>query len=504
MTSVDPTAARTASTGPAAVAREESLERAFIDAFGSHADLLVLAERFRASGHALALVGGCVRDVLLPAGWSGDLDLTTDARPDQIARLLSGWAEAIWEIGAAFGTVGARRGGQTYEVTTYRSDVYRGDSRKPQVVFGSDLICDLSRRDFTVNAMAVRLPDLALVDPFGGVRDLHEGWLRTPIEPEVSFADDPLRMMRAARFVSQLGLRARTEVSEAMTSMADRIGIVSAERVGEEFRRLLLGRDPRSGLALLVTTGLAERVIPELPALRLHTDEHLRHKDIYEHTLTVLEQAIERETDHFPVSGPDLTLRLAALLHDIAKPATRRVEADGSVTFHHHEVVGSRMARRRLQALRYPTALIDDVCLLIELHLRFHGYREGAWTDSAVRRYVRDAGDQLIRLHKLTRADCTTRNARKAARLRAAYDELERRIDILATVEEMNAIRPDLDGRQIMEILGVPPGPIVGRAYRHLLDLRLERGPLPATEVTAALLQWWGEQPEAPAPGTPG
>lgn len=454
--------------------------------------LFDLANRFSDAGQELVLVGGCVRDVFCPTpGRLSDIDLATDAPPAQITRLLTGWADAVWQIGAAYGTVGARRAGQTVEITTYRSDVYHEDSRKPTVVFGTDLIRDLSRRDFTVNAMAVRLPSLELVDPHHGLADLHEGWLRTPVAPEVSFGDDPLRMMRAARFVSQLGLRAHPEVRAAMSRMAERITIVSAERIGEEFRRLLLGRDPRSGLELLTETTLAEYVLPELPALQLQTDEHFRHKDIYEHTLTVLEQAIERESDHHPTCGPDLALRLAALLHDIAKPATRRVESDGAVSFHHHEVVGSRMARKRLTALRYPTALIDEVCLLIELHLRFHGYRDGAWTDSAVRRYVRDAGDQLIRLHKLTRADCTTRNPRKAARLRSAYDALERRIDELATTEQMNAIRPDLDGRAIMEILGIPPGPAVGAAYRFLLDRRLEQGPSTEAEATTALLAWW-------------
>jgi poly(A) polymerase len=450
-----------------------------------------LGERFAAAGEELFLVGGPVRDALLTRV-NADLDLTTSARPEVTERLVSGWADAVWDMGRDFGTIGCRKGGWTIEITTYRSDRYDASSRKPEVAYGDSIQGDLLRRDFTVNAMAVALtgPDWRFVDPYGGLVDLAHRVLRTPGRPEDSFSDDPLRMMRAARFAAQLNFSVAPEVVEAMTTMADRIGIVSAERVRDELVKLVGAPHPRRGLTLLVDTGIAERVLPELPALALERDEHHRHKDVYEHTLTVLEQAIAME-DRLPSGGPDLVTRLAALMHDVGKPRTRRFQPDGTVTFHHHDVVGAKMTRRRMRALRFPNDDTDAVCLLVELHLRFHGYGAGEWTDSAVRRYVRDAGGQLARLHVLTRADCTTRNRRKAERLRRAYDDLEARIAELAEQEELDAIRPDLDGNQIMAILGIGPGPEVGRAYRHLLELRMDRGPLPPGEAEAALRAWW-------------
>ncbi len=455
-----------------------------------------IGERFTEAGHELALVGGPVRDVLLGRfGPEQDLDFTTDARPERILGILEGWADAVWDVGIRFGTVGARKNGRELEITTYRTETYDPDSRKPEVEFGDSLEGDLHRRDFTVNAMAMRLPMMEFVDPFKGVSDLAAGILRTPSTPTQSFDDDPLRMMRAARFSSQLQFEIDDDVLAAMTAMAERITIVSAERVREEFMKLVMSDHPRRGLRVLVDTGLAEYVLPELPLLQLEEDEHHHHKDVYEHTLTVLEQAMELETSHEPASGPDPVLRLAALLHDIGKPRTRKFEDGGRVSFHHHEVVGARMTKKRMQALRFSNEMIDDVSTLVELHLRFHGYGTGEWTDSAVRRYVRDAGDQLVRLHKLTRADSTTRNKRRAAALQRAYDSLEERIAVLAEQEEMAAVRPDLNGAAIMAILGIPPGPLVGKAYNFLLELRLDQGPLSTEEATAALLTWWSSQP---------
>jgi poly(A) polymerase len=424
-------------------------------------------------------------------GVAHDLDLTTDARPERIEHLVRGWADHVWDVGMKFGTVGARKDDLTLEITTYRSESYGADSRKPEVTFGDTLAGDLARRDFTINAMAVRLPSLEFVDLHDGMRDLGDRILRTPIAPQESFGDDPLRMMRAARFVSQLGFTIAPDVLTAMREMAARLEIVSAERIRDELSKLLLGARPRLGLAVLVETGLAAYVLPELPGLQLEIDEHHRHKDVYEHSLIVMEQAIDLETSHEPASGPDLVLRLAALLHDIGKPKTRRFESDGGVSFHHHEVVGARMVRKRLTALRYPNEVVDDVGKLTELHLRFHGYGTGEWTDSAVRRYVRDAGDQITRLHKLTRADCTTRNRKRALALQAAYDSLEERIEVLAAQEQLDAIRPDLDGNQIMEILGIPPGREVGAAYNFMLELRLDRGPLGEDEAERELRAWW-------------
>jgi poly(A) polymerase len=449
-----------------------------------------LGERFAAAGHEIALVGGSVRDALLDRFDDTDLDFTTSAHPDEIESSLAGWSDAQWDIGRSFGTIGARRGRWRLEITTYRSDVYALTSRKPDVHFGETLEGDLGRRDFTVNALAVRLPSAELVDPFGGQSDLRERTLRTPATPEESFSDDPLRMLRAARFVSQLNFSVRPELVGTMRKLASRIDVVSAERVRDELCKLILAPHPRLGLMLLVETGLADIVLPELPALRLELDEHHRHKDVYEHTLTVLDQAISME-EKLRGGGPDLITRLAALLHDIGKPRTRRFSPDGSVTFHHHDVVGEKLAARRLSALRFPKGDVAAVARLVGLHLRFHGYGSGEWTDSAVRRYVRDAGPLLDRLHVLTRADCTTRNARKAAQLRRSYDNLEARIASLAEAEELAAIRPDLDGSQIMQVLGIAPGPVVGEAYRFLLELRMDRGPLGPDKARAELLDWW-------------
>ncbi|MFS4091824.1 CCA tRNA nucleotidyltransferase [Streptomyces sp. AF1A] len=447
-----------------------------------------LARRFQEAGFSLALVGGSVRDALL-GRLGNDLDFTTDARPEDVLKIVRPWADAVWEVGIAFGTVGAHKGGYQIEITTYRSESYDRTSRKPEVSYGDSVEEDLVRRDFTVNAMAVALPGKEFIDPHGGLKDLAAGVLRTPGTPEESFSDDPLRMMRAARFAAQLNFEVAPEVVTAMTDMADRIEIVSAERVRDELNKLILSAHPRKGLTLLVDSGLAAHVLPELPALRLESDEHHRHKDVYEHTLIVLEQAIALEED-----GPDLTLRLAALLHDIGKPRTRRFEKDGRVSFHHHEVVGAKMTKKRMTALKYSNELVKDVSRLVELHLRFHGYGTGEWTDSAVRRYVRDAGPLLDRLHKLTRSDCTTRNKRKAVALSRAYDGLEERIAQLQEQEELDAIRPDLDGNQIMEILGVGPGPVVGKAYKHMLELRLEHGPMEYDAAVGALKEWWAQQ----------
>jgi poly(A) polymerase len=450
-----------------------------------------LGELFRAADHELHLVGGPVRDALLGRTVS-DLDLTTTARPEETEQLVAGWADAVWDIGRAFGTIGLRRGDWHVEITTYRSEAYDPSSRKPEVNYGDTLEGDLLRRDFTVNAMAIAVPDRTFFDPFGGIVDLAHRQLRTPGRPEDSFSDDPLRMMRAARFAAQLGFEVAPEVVSAMTAMAGRIGIISAERVRDELVKLVCAPHPRRGLTLLVETGLAGHVLPELPALVLERDEHHRHKDVYEHSLTVLEQAIAQE-DRLG-GGPDFVVRFAALMHDVGKPRTRRFLGDGSVTFHHHDVVGAKLTRSRMKELRFSGDDTDAVSRLVELHLRFHGYGEGDWTDSAVRRYVRDAGDQLERLHILTRADCTTRNRRKAERLRRTYDELESRIARLSEQEELAAIRPDLDGNAIMRVLGIPPGREVGAAYSFLLELRMEEGPLGEGEAARRLLAWWAER----------
>ena len=421
---------------------------------------------------------------------SGDLDFTTDARPPVVLAVLEGWADAVWETGIAFGTVGARRAGATVEITTFRADAYDRVSRNPVVAFGESIADDLVRRDFTVNAMAVELTgdEPGFIDPHGGLAALAAGVLDTPATPEESFADDPLRMLRAARFVAQLGFTPAPRVVAAMTAMAGELARITAERVQAELTKLVCGTYPRRGIELLVDTGLAEYVLPEVPAMRLAIDEHMQHKDVYTHSLVVLEQAIDRETD-----GPDLVLRLAALLHDVGKPDTRRKEPDGRVSFHHHEVVGAKMVRRRLRELRYPKVVIDEVGQLVYLHLRFHGYGTGEWTDSAVRRYVTDAGPLLDRLHALVRSDCTTRNRRRAAALQRSYDSLEERIAALRAKEQLEAIRPDLDGNAIMQLLGIGPGPLVGQAYKHLLALRMERGPLTHEQAEAELRAWAAE-----------
>nr|WP_249424057.1 CCA tRNA nucleotidyltransferase [Nocardioides coralli] len=447
-----------------------------------------LGSRFAEAGEDLHLVGGPVRDALLGRRVS-DLDLTTSAAPETTERLLLGWADAVWDVGRDYGTIGCRKGEWQLEITTYRSESYDPASRKPDVAFGDSLAGDLGRRDFTVNAMAISIPDRTFEDPHGGVVDLAQQQLRTPGTPEDSFSDDPLRMMRAARFAAQLGFTVAPDVVAAMAAMADRIGIISAERVREELVKLVCAPHPRLGLTLLVETRLADRVLPELPALALERDEHHRHKDVYEHTLTVLEQAIDLE--HRLDERPDFVVRFAALMHDVGKPRTRRFLPDGSVTFHHHDVVGAKLTRKRMRALRFSGDQTEAVSALVELHLRFHGYGEGEWTDSAVRRYVRDAGEQLERLHILTRADCTTRNRRKAERLRRTYDELEERIARLAEEEELAAMRPDLDGNQIMALLGIGPGREVGEAYRFLLDLRIDEGPLGEEEAGRRLRAWW-------------
>ncbi|MEU8267813.1 CCA tRNA nucleotidyltransferase [Sphaerisporangium sp. NPDC049002] len=462
-----------------------SQQRAVIDLFRRIAPVAdELGELFATHGHELAVVGGSVRDVFL-GRIGNDLDLTTDARPERVLEMVKGWADSIWTIGIDFGTVGVRKGSWVLEITTYRSESYDPKSRKPEVVYGETLEADLERRDFAINAMAVRLPGHEFVDPYGGLSDLAAKVLRTPGTPEASFDDDPLRMLRAARFASQLGFAVDPPVVAAMTSMADRIEIVSAERIRDELDKLICGEHPREGLGLLVDTGLAAHVLPELPKLRLEIDEHHRHKDVYEHTLIVLEQAIALEA-----AGADRVLRWAALLHDIGKPKTRRFEEAGRVSFHHHEVVGAQMTKKRLAELRFPKDVVADVSRLVELHLRFHGYGTGEWTDSAVRRYVRDAGHLVERLHKLTRADCTTRNKRKAQELSRTYDDLEERIARLADEEELAKMRPELDGNEIQKILGVGPGPVVGKAYKFLLEMRLDEGVVGKEAATAALVEW--------------
>ncbi|MDM7892262.1 CCA tRNA nucleotidyltransferase [Curtobacterium caseinilyticum] len=469
----------------------QAVER--LDALASTEPVALLARAFADAGHELALVGGPVRDAFLGRPVT-DLDFTTDADPDQTLRIVEPIASATWDVGRQFGTIAARIRGEQVEITTYRSDVYDGETRKPEVAFGDTIEDDLLRRDFTVNAMALRLPQRELVDVHGGVEDLLAERLRTPQAATVSFRDDPLRMMRAARFTSQLGFTVSDEVRAAMTELADSIDIVSAERVRDEFVKLLATSEPVAGIRLLVDTGLAERFLPELPAMRLEIDEHHHHKDVYEHSLTVLTQAIGYEAERHAGEVPDTVLRLAALLHDIGKPATRKLEPGGAVSFHHHDLVGAKLAKKRLRALRFDNDTIAAVARLIELHLRFFGYTEGAWTDSAVRRYVRDAGPLLERLHELTRSDVTTRNRRKADRLGFAYDDLEDRIAALAAQEELDSIRPDLTGDDIMRILDIAPGRAVGEAYRFLLEVRMDEGPLGEDEAAARLRAWWAER----------
>ena len=448
----------------------------------------VLGGAFDAAGEELSLVGGPVRDAIL-GRVALDLDFTTSADPDKILKIVKPLASATWDVGREFGTIAAQIGDHKIEITSYRADSYDKDSRKPTVEFGDNLEDDLKRRDFTVNAMALRLPSKTFVDPHQGLRDLMLETLRTPAAPEISFSDDPLRMMRAARFTSQLGFELDPAAFTAMRDMASRIEIISAERVRDELSKLLISKNPQPGLELLVESGIAELVLPELPALRLEVDEHHHHKDVYQHSLTVVAQAISLEPQYGFDS--DLILRLAALLHDIGKPATRKLEQGGSVTFHHHDVVGAKLAKKRLIALRFDNDTIKAVCRLIELHLRFFGYSDQQWSDSAVRRYVRDADDQLKRLHILTRADVTTRNQRKADRLAHAYDDLEARIKVLAEQEQLDAMRPDLDGEEIMQLLGIKPGREVGQAYNFLLELRLDEGAIGKDEAKKRLLEWW-------------
>ena len=451
-----------------------------------------LASLFKSAGYKLALVGGPVRDAIL-GRLGNDLDFTTDAHPKDCEKILNKWADSVWDIGAAFGTVAGKKGEITVEVTTYRSESYDSSSRKPNVEFGKTIEGDLARRDFTINAMALELttPEPIFIDLFNGVADLQNKLIKTPGKAEESFSDDPLRMMRAARFMSQLNFEIDPSVLVAIKSMATRLEIISFERIRDEFIKILMSPSPRIGITVLVETGLADYFLPEVPKLKLEIDEHHHHKDVYEHSLTVLEQAIGLESR---LDGPNLTLRLAALLHDIGKPKTKQLIAGGGVSFHHHEVVGARMCKERMKKLRFDNHIIEDVSQLVFLHLRFHGYGSGEWTDSAVRRYVRDAGPLLTHLHLLTRADCTTRNKKKAESLAKTYDQLEERIALLMEQEELDKIRPDLSGEEIMQILAIKPSPTVGKAYDFLLELRLEKGPIGKEAATAELLTWWKEQ----------
>jgi poly(A) polymerase len=455
-------------------------------------DASELAKLFKVAGFKLALVGGPVRDAIL-GRLGNDLDFTTDAHPKDSEKILKKWADSVWDIGAAFGTVAGKKDEITVEITTYRSESYDPTSRKPDVEFGKSIEADLARRDFTINAMALELTtdEPTFIDLFNGVADLQKKIIKTPGKPEDSFSDDPLRMMRAARFMSQLNFDVDQSVLVAIKNMAARLEIISAERIRDEFIKIMMSQSPRLGITLLVETGLADHFLPEVPKLKLEIDEHHHHKDVYEHSLTVLEQAIALEDR---LAGPNLTLRLAALLHDIGKPKTKQLIAGGGVSFHHHEVVGARMCKERMKKLRFDNHIINDVSQLVFLHLRFHGYGSGEWTDSAVRRYVRDAGELLTHLHLLTRADCTTRNKKKAEGLARTYDQLEERIELLMQQEELNKIRPDLSGEQIMEILEIKPSPTVGKAYDFLLELRLEDGPLGEEKAKQALLTWWKEQ----------
>lgn len=457
-----------------------------------------LGERFVDAGHELYLVGGTVRDTLLAGGDPDrvdhlDLDLATSALPEETERLVRPWADAVWLTGAAFGTVSCQKQrpdgpARTIEITTYRADRYEPGSRHPEVTYGDAIEADLARRDLTVNAMAVAVPDIAFVDPFGGLRDLHARRLRTPMEPETSFGDDPLRMVRLARFAAVLDAAAAPEAEAAATAMADELATVSAERIREELVKLIAAPTPRRGLELLLRTGLMDRVLPEVAALRDCRDPMHRHKDVEAHTLAVVDNVLALEAD-----GPDVVLRLAALLHDVGKPHTREIHADGTVTFHHHDVVGARLTRQRLRELRFDKQTIKDVSQLVFMHLRFHTYKQG-WTDAAVRRYVRDAGHNYGRLNALTRADVTTGNPRKAARIQRRVDELEQRVAELRQREEIESVRPAIDGNQIMQHLGIRPGPLVGEAWNHLLEVRLEQGPMSEAEALAELDRWWQQR----------
>ncbi|GAA0563441.1 CCA tRNA nucleotidyltransferase [Paractinoplanes ferrugineus] len=448
-----------------------------------------LGRRFDAAGHELHLVGGSVRDALL-GRLGDDLDFCTDATPEQTLAIVQGWADAIWETGREFGTIGIHKNGLRLEITTFRAEAYDGVTRNPIVQYGKSLLDDLERRDFTINAMAVSLPGHVFTDPYGGLADLAAKLIRTPAAPSQSFGDDPLRMLRAARFAAKLQFTVDEAVISAMTTMCADLDRITAERIRDEFTKLMCGADPIAGLRLLVDTGLADRFLPEISGLKLEIDEHAQHKDVYEHTLIVVANAIRLEGDE----GPDFVLRMAALMHDVGKPATKAVGRDGRVSFHHHEIVGARLTKQRMKAMKYPKDSTAEVVELVSLHLRFYGYGRGEWTDSAVRRYVTDAGPLLSRLHKLTRSDVTTRNRRKAANLAADYDALEERIARLEAEEDLARVRPDLDGNAIMELLGVPPGPIVGQAWRYLKELRLDRGPLTRDEAEAELYKWARDQ----------
>lgn len=468
-------------------------------AFTVWPEALQLGELFRQAGFELALVGGPVRDLLLHRS-SHDLDFCTSARPEEFEPILKAWGDGFWDMGRKFGTLGAikRRPDGTevsVEITTYRSDTYDPESRKPEVNYGDSLEGDLSRRDFTVNAMALRLPECEFVDPFHGANDLQAQLLRTPVDPKQSFDDDPLRMMRAVRFVAQLGFTIAADTAQAITEMAERIRIVSAERVRDELTKLLLSANPHAGIEALVESGLADIVLPEIPALQLELDEHHRHKDVFAHTLMVLDRAIALETDEEgPVPAPDLVLRLAAIMHDVGKPKTRKFEPGGKVSFHQHDLVGANITRKRLKALHFDHHIVDDVTKLVELHLRFHGYIDEPWSDAAVRRYVRDAGHLYHRLNRLTRADATTQNKHKEAMFARAMDEMEARVEALQQQEDIDAIRPDIDGSEIMQILGLAPGPLIGKARKHMLDYRLDHGPVDHDVAVAELLRWAREE----------
>ena len=474
---------------PEATPEDELLRRAAVELQRQGPLLADVGRLFAAAGHQLYLVGGSVRDAVL-GRLTTDLDFTTDARPETVQEIVRPWADAMWDTGIDYGTVGVGKADQRLEITTFRADSYDQVSRNPEVRFGDRLEDDLVRRDFTANAMAVRITADGpgeFMDPLGGLAAVQQRILDTPAAPSVSFGDDPLRMLRAARFVSQLGFGVADRVREAIIAMAPELARITVERIAVELDKMLLGTDPVAGIELMVRTGLGDVVLPEIGGMQMAIDEHHQHKDVYQHSLTVLRQAIALEEP----GESDLVLRWAALLHDIGKPTTRRHESDGGVSFHHHEVVGAKMVRKRLRSLKYSKQMIDDVSQLVYLHLRFHGYGEGTWTDSAVRRYVTDAGPLLSRLHKLVRADCTTRNKRRAVLLQANYDGLEARIAELSAKEDLARVRPDLDGHEIMELLGIPGGPQVGEAWNYLKELRLDRGPMSREEATAELLTWW-------------
>ncbi len=462
-------------------------------------DIGEVVAAFDAAGYRLYLVGGSVRDAVMGApaisneevgpdeGDHGDAivradyDFTTDALPDEVEELISPLAEAVWLVGKRFGTVSCRIKGFTLEITTHRGDSYHDDSRKPQVTMPTSLHADLMRRDFRINAMAVeftRDSAMEIIDPFRGLADIDSRIIRTPGTPQDSFSDDPLRMMRAARFAAKLDFDVAPEVRLAMTEMAQRLQIVSRERIRDELDKLMLAPRPSVGLRILVETGLAEQFLPELPALALEQDPVHHHKDVLEHTYSVVDK-----------TRPDLALRLAALFHDVGKPATRKFDVGGA-SFHNHDKVGSKLTKRRMRELKYSSAMVSSVARLVYLHLRFHTYQAG-WTDKAVRRYVVEAGDQLEALNDLTLADCTTRNLNKVRALEDRMVELKDRIAELRAREELEAIRPELDGSQVMEILGIGPSPEVGIAMDFLLNLRLDEGLLGYEEAKTRLLEFW-------------